>query len=355
MGRLTDHPPGLRIRRGRWHYRFVVDGVEYAASTRLKATSSNASKALRMLEQERQRVLVGEPSSKLARRAFSDAADLFLDWVKHEYPKASTAERMRVDLVSARAYFSGAMMHQLTSGSVEDYKTWRRSTGIKDVTLYRDLVTLRQLCRYARKQGWLRGDPFDGVKMPSLKDATRQHVVTAAEEMVYFAAARALRPELADIAELILLTGMRPSEVMRLTKFDFDGTTVMVQKGKSDAARRRLTLVPAAAAILERRAMTPGPWMFQHPKDVNRHIVQVGTSHATVLQRTGLRLVLYDFRHTFATRMAEAGAPLATLAAILGHCDLRTLHRYVHPTQGAQDAAMRQYGATTKQQEEARA
>jgi integrase len=34
---------------------------------------------------------------------------------------------------------------------------------------------------------------------------------------------------------------------------------------------------------------------------------------------TSLKFVLYDFRHTFATRMAQAGVDLATLAAILGH------------------------------------
>jgi len=53
-----------------------------------------------------------------------------------------------------------------------------------------------------------------------------------------------------------------------------------------------------------------------------------------------LALVLYDFRHTFATRAAESGMPVATLARILGHGDLRSITKYVHVRQEAMDIAM---------------
>ena len=56
-----------------------------------------------------------------------------------------------------------------------------------------------------------------------------------------------------------------------------------------------------------------------------------------------LAFVMYDFRHTFATRAAEAGMPVATLAAILGHPDLRSVMKYVHVRQEAQDRAMEDF------------
>jgi site-specific recombinase XerD len=41
--------------------------------------------------------------------------------------------------------------------------------------------------------------------------------------------------------------------------------------------------------------------------------------------------VLYDFRHTFARRCVQSGVELPVLAGLLGHSDLTTTMRYVHP------------------------
>jgi len=51
--------------------------------------------------------------------------------------------------------------------------------------------------------------------------------------------------------------------------------------------------------------------------------------------------VPYDFRHTFATRIAENGVDLPTLAALLGHDGIRCVQKYVHPTAGHKKEAMK--------------
>ena len=38
--------------------------------------------------------------------------------------------------------------------------------------------------------------------------------------------------------------------------------------------------------------------------------------------------------------------PLATLAAIFGHSNLRSIMKYVHPSEADQHAAMLRYGST---------
>ena len=42
-------------------------------------------------------------------------------------------------------------------------------------------------------------------------------------------------------------------------------------------------------------------------------------------------LVFHDLRHTAATRMVDSSVDFATIQSILGHADLKTTSRYVHP------------------------
>ena len=48
----------------------------------------------------------------------------------------------------------------------------------------------------------------------------------------------------------------------------------------------------------------------------------------------------HDLRHTAATRMADNGADVFTIAAILGHSDIRMTSRYTHATDRARKAAV---------------
>jgi len=54
-----------------------------------------------------------------------------------------------------------------------------------------------------------------------------------------------------------------------------------------------------------------------------------------VRKATGIPCVIYDWRHTFATRAANGGMSLGTLARILGHNSLRSVTKYVHPAGSA--------------------
>lgn len=48
----------------------------------------------------------------------------------------------------------------------------------------------------------------------------------------------------------------------------------------------------------------------------------------------------HDLRHTFATRLAEAGTDAFTLAALLGHRQIQMTARYTHPTDASKRRAM---------------
>jgi integrase len=186
-------------------------------------------------------------------------------------------------------------------------------------------------------------------------------VVTAVEEDAYFTAAYQLhqahrvshpkaQPNLADLARLMLDQGARPEEILavRAEHFDARAGMLLIAGGKSRAARRTLNLTDAAIGILERRATLDSPWLFPSDRNPGHHLTKLSCTHDRVCIEAGVSFVLYDWRHTFATRAIEAGVPVAVVAAIMGHSGLRTIHRYVHPTGEAQKAGMQNYEAAQK-------
>lgn len=78
-------------------------------------------------------------------------------------------------------------------------------------------------------------------------------------------------------------------------------------------------------------------------KKPGEHLTKQNNPHDAVLKKIGAEFVMYEFRHTFATRFGEAvGDPIA-LSAILGHANLKTVMKYCHPRESHTAKAMETY------------
>jgi len=150
---------------------------------------------------------------------------------------------------------------------------------------------------------------------------------------------------LKDVARLMLETGLRPEEVYRATVGNaaLDSGYLYIPFGKTKAARRRIPLTSPALAIIKRRVeAAKGVYLFPHRDDANKPMLKVNNAHTTALSNSKLRaLRLYDLRHTWATRAAEGGMDMPTLAALLGHSKLNMVMRYAHPQEQHQADAVK--------------
>jgi integrase len=356
----------------------------------LAATERNRSAALIAEAEARKLVGDGRPEQlKVQVKPFSDAADQFIEWAKGEHrEKKETWKRLRGSMASLKLYFKLRPLHTITVGQIQDYMSWRRlcpeclgegcdvceqtGQGVKEITLRHDLHALSPLFKYGINHNWCSMNPVDRVKIPSDADAVRIHVLTPAEEMLYFGTCKKIAVDLRaeavrakggavwakqraaqafdnlhDIGRLMLLQGPRPSEVMssRAEHVDVARAEWLIADGKSKAARRVLDLTPESRGVMEQRLMSAGPdgFLFRGRKR-GTPLSDVENAHKRVLVAAGLAFVIYDFRHTFATRFAEAtGGDVVALAAILGHANLRTVMRYVHVSREHRRMQMRRF------------
>jgi integrase len=81
--------------------------------------------------------------------------------------------------------------------------------------------------RYARKQGWTKGDPFAKgedaeVKIPREQDSDVMRVLSPDEEVRYLTTVANESRDLADVATIMLEQGPRPDEVMSLEQAQVD-------------------------------------------------------------------------------------------------------------------------------------
>jgi len=134
---------------------------------------------------------------------------------------------------------------------------------------------------------------------------------------------------------------------LRREHVDLKAGTMLIAGGKSRAARRLLHLCGESIEILSRRVQgprKPSDWVFPSPRKPGAHLTKLNAQHDQVCLDAGVSFVLYDLRHTWATRaLCDAKIDIATVAAILGHASLRLVQRYVHPTPEHHVEAMRKY------------
>ena len=353
----------LKPRNGKWCYQFKLDGQRYRRTTGLAATERNR-KAAQLKEADAIKDLM-EGRNPAARRVevreFSSAAKEFLDWAeKHHRAHPNTYKRVKTSFSSLKAFFGREPVSRINAARVEAYMSWRiREHDVRDVTLRHDVHSLSKFFRHAITQSWAVENPAVAAKVgiPSDKEAVRKHVLTETEEKQYFSRAAKLKNQnLHDVGRLILNQGMRPEEVTQLRKDDIDleRGQLHVRQGKTEAATRTLVLTAESKLILGRRMAGASQWVFpmksSKKEQTDRPVPRVNSAHDRLCAKAledGVKLdfVIYDLRHTFATRLAELGTDLGTLAEILGHNSIRVIQKYVHPTDDHKSATMLRYSA----------
>ena len=149
------------------------------------------------------------------------------------------------------------------------------------------------------------------------------------------------RQEQADIIRLLLFTGCRRSEILRLRWSEVDRDRLVLADGKTGP--RIVPLNTQARHILERRPRGGSPFVFPSPRNPTRPRSRNLAFWYRARRETGIEDVrLHDLRHTHASHAVMNGVTVPVVARLLGHSDVRSTLRYAHlGDRGIEQAAER--------------
>jgi len=252
-----------------------------------------------------------------------------------------THERYATGLASFRAWYLQSYPHEpdaalLTDDEVRDYRVYLIGVkGYKAATVNAYLAPIRALVRAQGRMLKVKGVKQVQKPVETLDARDLGRLINAVDG-----------PQWSDKRDVALVNvmaraGLRVSEALALKVGDVElgprSGTLLVRTGKG-LKERKLALSSEARdtlkAYLQVRPKVAGDLLFLSrthraldPRDVQRMVSEAA-------RRAGIKFTVmpHTLRHSFATRfLAKNQGDIAKLATILGHANISTTTRYLHP------------------------
>jgi integrase len=313
-----------------WGY-FYKDGIRHQFSTgTANKRHAETIEAKQREEINNQRFQIVETDRQMT---FGELADRFVE-------SGSVRKHHLFHLKFLRPCFSDIQVLRLTKSLAEEFRSARKALNpaIKEATINRDLSVLRHILYWAVDEQLLAHNPLARLKM-ARERRTRRQVLSVAEEQMLLAHAR---NHLRTMIIAALDTGMRRGEItsQRWEDIDFSRKLVSVTRSKTpEGESREIPLTERLYKLLLENRRDRGLIVDYKGQPIRT----VKRTWATALRNAKLRPVrFHDLRHTFNTRLMEAGVLQEIRMALMGHSAGSKVHAiYTHIELPAKRIAIR--------------
>ncbi len=339
-------------RGGVWWYEFQFNGERVRESTK----QGNRRVAEQMEAAKRTALAKGEVGIEDRRktptlRQFAPRFEKHIEATCAEKPQTVEFYRSKLRFLLAYEPLAGARLDRIDEAAIEGYvqnrrrSKSRRNQQVSPATVNRELATLRRLLRLAHE--WREIQRVPRIRLLR-GERNREFILSHDLELAYL---ESLPPVLADVATVLLDTGLRLGELLSLewpqvhlepangSKFGY--VTVLSGKAKSRRSRN-VPLTERVIAVLRRWRPAERGLVFRRDDGAPLSATLLDQQHARV--RDAMKLpqdfVLHSLRHTYGTRLGETGADAFTIMKLMGHSTVTVSQRYVHPTPETLEAAV---------------
>jgi integrase len=186
--------------------------------------------------------------------------------------------------------------------------------------------------------------PFKGVRYLRVPSHIERVLTQDKEQKLLGACGQVRTRYLCDVITLALNTGMRKSELLGLewSQIDLDNRRIRLLNGKSKSAERIIPMNGEVHALFSNLAQTrDSELVFSSYRKIGARVSDLKKGFRTAVRLAGIKHVrFHDLRHTFATRLVQAGVDLITVQQLLGHARITMTARYAHSASDTKIAAV---------------
>jgi len=325
-----------------WHYDFIVRGQRFQGSTG-KTNKRDAEFVFHKLKLEAH----ANPNDV----ARSDPNMTFAALVAEFFARGAARPHHRERLKFLLPFFGDLPLARLTRGLAGDYRLDRKAgKPISDATVNRDLSTLRHILYWAVDQSIIAANPVARLRLAAEPRKFRKIVSVSEEQRLLDAAPEHLR----EMALVAIDTGMRRGEITHQRREDIDMSRRLILVTKSKTIGGQLREIPMTGRVYDLLAGKKEREGYTFTYN-GRPIRILKTAWKSTLRRAGLRhFRFHDLRHTFNTRLMEAGVVQDIRMALMGHSSGNQVHAtYTHVELPAKRRAIARLESWLKEQAEA--
>ncbi len=219
------------------------------------------------------------------------------------------------------AFFGGRTLADITPKLIVEYKNRRYAAGLKPASINRELANMKKAFNLAvREWEWCRENPVSRVSMER-ENNNRDRWLNVEEEARLL---QACAPWLHDLVIFALHTGMRMAEILELTwqGADLSRRTVMVFRSKN-GERRIIPINETVLSVLRQKSKIrplKTDLVFYSQAFTPMEAGHLRRSFRLALSKAKIEnFHFHDLRHTFATRLVQAGVDMYKVQRLLGH------------------------------------
>jgi integrase len=204
----------------------------------------------------------------------------------------------------------------------------------KPATVNRELAILSGIFRMAVDYEEITENPCRKVdSLPENNQRTRH--LSFEEEDRLFAKLTGEREHLRPLVTVALYAGPRRGELLKLrwSNLDFGLDLINFTETKTNRDRAVPMEPIVREALLElSQQIGDAEFVFTNP-DTGTRYTDVKKSFTAACREAGItNFTFHDLRHTFGTRLADAGVDVVKIKELMGHASIMTTMRYIHAT-----------------------